>query len=301
MVSEMNKVHYTNCPVCGSAAINPLITVKDHSVSKEEFVIWQCGNCSLQFTQDVPNEESIGSYYQSSDYISHSNTSKGLVNKLYQTVRNYTLNQKANLIISKTVKRGTILDIGAGIGAFLNTMKQKGWYITGIEPDKGARQQAKNLFDIQLSEAGVLNQLGEISFDAITLWHVLEHVHQLHAYVERLKSLLKPNGKIFIAVPNYQSLDSSIYKSYWAAYDVPRHLYHFSPKAITILMKEHGLSVIEKKPMWFDSFYISLLGSKYKNGKTNWPGAITSGLRSNFKALFNKDYCSSIIYIIEKV
>lgn len=301
MVSEMNKVHYTNCPVCGSAAINPLLTVKDHSVSKKEFVIWQCGNCSLQFTQDVPNEESIGSYYQSSDYISHSNTSKGLVNKLYQTVRNYTLNQKANLIISKTVKRGTILDIGAGIGAFLNTMKQKGWHITGIEPDKGARQQAKNLFDIQLSEAGILNQLGEISFDAITLWHVLEHVHQLHAYVERLKSLLKPNGKIFIAVPNYQSLDSSIYKSYWAAYDVPRHLYHFSPKAITILMKEHGLSVIEKKPMWFDSFYISLLSSKYKNGKTNWPGAITSGLRSNFKALFNKDYCSSIIYIIEKV
>lgn len=301
MVNEMNKVHYTNCPVCGNTAINPLLTVKDHSVSKEEFVIWQCKNCLLQFTQDVPNEESIGSYYQSSDYISHSNTSKGLVNQLYQTVRNHTLNQKANLIIDKTVKQGTILDLGAGIGAFLNTMKQKGWEITGIEPDEGARQQAKSLFNIQLGETTRLNKLPENSFDAITLWHVLEHVHQLHAYVERLKSLLKSKGKIFIAVPNYQSLDSSIYKSYWAAYDVPRHLYHFTPKAINNLMENHGLKVIEKKPMWFDSFYISLLSSKYKNGRTNWIGAIASGLRSNLKAMFNKNYCSSIIYIIEKV
>lgn len=301
MVNEMNKVHSTNCPVCGSAAIHPHLTVKDHSVSKEEFMIWQCKNCLLQFTQDVPNEESIGVYYQSSDYISHSNTSRGLVNKLYQTVRNYTLSQKANLIIDKTLKQGTILDLGAGIGAFLNTMKQKGWDITGIEPDEGARRQAKSLFNIQLGETTRLTKLPENSFDAITLWHVLEHVHQLHAYVERLKSLLKPKGKIFIAVPNYQSLDGSIYKSYWAAYDVPRHLYHFTPKAINNLMEKHGLKVMGKKPMWFDSFYISLLSSKYKNGRTNWIGAIVSGLRSNMKALFNKNYCSSIIYIIEKV
>jgi 2-polyprenyl-3-methyl-5-hydroxy-6-metoxy-1,4-benzoquinol methylase len=300
MVSEINKLHYSNCPVCGSSDINRLLTVKDHSVSKEEFVIWQCSNCSLRFTQDVPDEASIGSYYQSSDYISHSNTSKGVVNKLYQKVRNYTLNQKANLIIGQTVKRGKILDLGAGIGAFLNTMKQKGWEITGIEPDEGARQQAKNLFDIELKETPILNHLPDNNFDAITLWHVLEHVHQLHDYVERLKKLLKPNGKLFIAVPNYESLDSSIYKSFWAAYDVPRHLYHFTPKAIDVLMETHGLKVVSKKPMWFDSFYISLLSSKYKNGKTKWIGAGLSGLRSNFKTLFNKDHCSSIAYIIEK-
>ena len=300
MVNEMNKVHYTNCPVCGSTGINPLLTVKDHSVSREEFVIWQCSNCSLRFTQDVPDEESIGRYYRSTDYISHSNTSKGLINQLYQKVRNYTLNQKAALIISKTVKQGKILDLGAGIGAFLNTMKEKGWETTGIEPDEGARDQAKNLFNIQLKETNSLHQLSQSSFDAITLWHVLEHVHQLHDYVETLKTLLKPNGKIFIAVPNYASLDSSIYKLYWAAYDVPRHLYHFAPKTIDVLMSKHGLKVISKKPMWFDSFYISLLSSKYKNGKTNWIGAGLSGLRSNFKALLNKNYCSSVIYIIEK-
>jgi 2-polyprenyl-3-methyl-5-hydroxy-6-metoxy-1,4-benzoquinol methylase len=301
MVSEANKVHYTNCPVCGSATIHPLLTVKDHSVSQEEFVVWQCSNCSLRFTQNVPDEASIGSYYQSSDYISHSNTSKGFINQIYQKVRNYTLAQKARLVIGETVKQGRLLDLGAGIGAFLNAMKQKGWEATGIEPDAGARQQAKHLFNIELKETNVLDQLPESSCDAITLWHVLEHVHQLHSYLERLKRLLKPNGTIFIAVPNYESLDSSVYKLYWAAYDVPRHLYHFTPKAIHILMKEHGLKVVDQKPMWFDSFYISLLSSKYKNGKTNWFGAGLTGLRSNMKALFNKNYCSSIIYVIKKV
>jgi 2-polyprenyl-3-methyl-5-hydroxy-6-metoxy-1,4-benzoquinol methylase len=248
----------------------------------------------------VPDENSIGGYYQSTDYISHSNTNKGLINQLYQKVRNYTLNQKANLIISKTVKHGRILDLGAGIGAFLNTMKGRGWEITGIEPDEGARQQSKNLFNIDLQETNALEQLPPGSFDAITLWHVLEHVHQLHAYIEQLKVLLKQKGKLFIAVPNYQSLDSSVYKLYWAAYDVPRHLYHFTPKTINVLMEKHGMKVIARKPMWFDSFYISLLSSKYKNGKTKWLGAGMSGLRSNLNALLNKDKCSSLIYIIEK-
>lgn len=299
MVDKTNKVHYTNCPVCNSTDINPLLTVKDHSVSKEEFVIWQCSNCSLRFTQDVPDEASIGRYYQSADYISHSNTSKGFINQLYQKVRNYTLGQKADLIIGRTVKEGRILDLGAGIGAFLNTMKQKGWVVDGVEPDEGARQQAKRLFGIDLKGTDSFSQLPENSFDAITLWHVLEHVHQLHAYIEQIKLLLKRNGKLFIAVPNYQSLDSSTYKSYWAAYDVPRHLYHFTPKAISILMERHNLKLIEKKPMWFDSFYISLLSSKYKNGKTAWIGAGLSGLRSNLNAIFRKDQCSSIIYVIE--
>lgn len=297
----MSRIHYDVCPVCGSSTVNPLLTVKDHSVSKEEFVIWQCGKCSLRFTQDVPDEESIGKYYQSSNYISHSNTSKGLVNKLYQRVRNYTLNQKANLIIRHTVKQGRILDLGAGIGAFLKVMKAKGWDTVGIEPDEGARKQAQTLFHLHLNEASEFYELPDHSFDAITLWHVLEHVHQLHSYIEKLKSLLKPSGKIFIAVPNYESKDHSIYKLFWAAYDVPRHLYHFTPKAMDVLVKQHGMKITSKKPMWFDSFYISLLSSQYKNGGfTNWIGAGISGLRSNLKSLLNKERCSSIIYVIEK-
>lgn len=294
------KIYYQNCPVCNSTSIKPAITVKDHSVSKETFSIWECSNCSLRFTQDVPDVTSIGKYYQSEDYISHSNTSRGLINQLYQKVRNHTLSQKADLIIRHTAKQGKILDMGAGIGAFLNTMKNRGWETTGIEPDAGARQQAKQLFGINLSSIEIFDDMKPGSFDAITLWHVLEHVHLLHDYMKRLKELLKPGGKIFIAVPNYQSTDSSIYSSYWAAYDVPRHLYHFTPKSIEVLVEKHELKLIDKKPMWFDSIYISLLSSKYKNGKTSWIGAAVSGIRSNIKAVFNKDRCSSVIYILEK-
>ena len=296
----MSRIHYTHCPVCHSSDINPLLTAKDHSVSKEDFVIWQCGACSLRFTQDVPDEDSIGPYYQSQDYISHSNTNKGLLNKLYQRVRKLTLSQKANLIINHTKDKGRVLDIGAGIGAFLSVMKEKGWEVKGIEPDEGARKNARQLFGLHLEEPPVLNQLPSGSYDAITLWHVLEHVHSLHEYIEQLKHLLTQEGKLFIAVPNYTSVDAAAYRNYWAAYDVPRHLYHFAPKSIETLMAQHGLQVIAKKPMWFDSFYISLLSSKYHKGSTSWIGAGINGLRSNITAFLNKDRCSSIIYIIER-
>ena len=296
----MNTVHHTHCPVCNSQEINPLLTVKDHSVSKQDFVIWQCSDCTLRFTQDVPAEDSIGPYYQSENYISHTNTSKGFINGLYQRVRKFTLHQKASLVIGSTKNKGRILDLGAGIGAFLHTMKEKSWDVTGIEPDYGARQQALQLFNLQLNETTALKELAPGSFDAITLWHVLEHVHSLHEYLEHLKTLLNKDGKIFIAVPNYNSKDSSIYKLYWAAYDVPRHLYHFNPRSMNVLMSKHGLKIVEKKPMWFDSFYIILLSSQYKNGKSNWIGAGLAGLRSNLRALLNRDRCSSLIYIIEK-
>lgn len=297
----MSTVHYSECPVCNSRSIDPLLTVKDHSVSKENFVIWQCRNCSLRFTQDVPDEGSIGSYYQSADYISHTNTSKGLLNKLYQRVRKITLAQKASFIISKTRPQGNLLDVGAGIGAFADTMMKRGWKVTGIEPDEGARGQAKKLFQIDLRTPDSLDQLPRKSFDAITLWHVMEHVHSLHSYIETMNELLSKEGKIFIAVPNYTSLDSDIYKTWWAAYDVPRHLYHFSPNSVSKLVEQHGLKVSSMHPMWFDSFYISLLSSKYRSGKLSWIGAAINGLRSNINTLFNKERCSSVLYVVEKV
>jgi 2-polyprenyl-3-methyl-5-hydroxy-6-metoxy-1,4-benzoquinol methylase len=145
-----------------------------------------------------------------------------------------------------------------------------------------------------------LFNLPKLSFDAITLWHVLEHVHDLHHYMEQLSTLLKPNGKIFIAVPNYKALDASVYGPFWAAYDVPRHLYHFTPQAIESLIRQHGLQLVNKKPMWFDSFYISMLSSKYHSGKTKLISSFLNGLRSNVKAALDKDRCSSITYIIAK-
>lgn len=296
----MNRIHYSQCPVCNSTHINPLLTVNDHSVSKEDYVLWQCADCTLRFTQDVPDEDSIGPYYASADYISHTNTSKGLLNRLYQKVRRHTLKQKARLVRLYTKEKGRLLDIGAGIGAFLAVMKEKGWSIRGMEPDEGARRKAKELFGLTLDDPAALFAGSQGVYDAITLWHVLEHVHRLHPYVAQVKNLLAEKGKIFIAVPNYTSADASAYRNHWAAYDVPRHLYHFTPKAIGVLMRAHGLRVVAKKPMWFDAFYISLLSSQYHRGRTSWPGAGITALRSNLVALFDKDRCSSLIYIIEK-
>ncbi len=296
----MPLIHYTACPVCHSTAIHSFSTIKDFSVSREDFAIWQCDECTLRFTQDVPDEDSIGPYYASPDYISHSNTNKGLLNQLYQKVRNHTLQQKAKLIIRFTKQRGSLLDMGAGVGAFLSIMKKREWEIRGLEPDAVARKNAKDYFGIELEEPSSMQNLAANSYDAITMWHVLEHVHQLHNYIENLKNLLTAEGKIFIAVPNYTSADAEAYKNYWAAYDVPRHLYHFTPKSIEALVTQHELKIIAKKPMWFDSFYISLLSSKYKNGETSWLGAGLTGLRSNVGALFSNDKCSSLIYVIAK-
>lgn len=296
------RIHYSECPVCDGRKINPLLTIKDYSVSGEEFVIWQCADCSVRFTQDSPDENSIGPFYKSPDYISHTDTNEGFINKAYQRLRKHTLQQKARLIMDETgLKTGNILDLGSGTGAFLNVMKNKNWVVKGIEPDEDARKMAKDVYGLNVEQPSVLGRIQDASFDAITLWHVLEHVHQLHDYIEHLKRVLKSGGKLFIAVPNYQSRDSGIYRTHWAAYDVPRHLYHFSPKSLEYLMQKHDLKPEAKRPMWFDSFYISLLSSKYKNGKTNYIMAFINGLRSNVSALINKERCSSLIYIISKV
>lgn len=298
----MNKrVHYNSCPACGSSDLQKIFSVKDHTVSNESFLIEECKSCSLRFTQDVPDENSIGSYYKSEEYISHTNTAKGLVNSLYHRVRKRTLKNKRKLIQKATgLRTGKMLDLGCGTGSFVNEMKQGGWEATGLEPDPDARKVAKELYSLDITDTGQLYHLLAGTFDAITLWHVLEHVHDLHGYIEQLKKLLKKNGKLFIAVPNYTSGDAKIYKEHWAAYDVPRHLYHFSPRSVKILVEKHGLKLEQYKPMWFDSFYVALLSSKYKNGKPNLPAAFWNGLRSNLSAMNDVKKCSSIIYIISQ-
>lgn len=292
-------VHYTHCPVCGSASIKPLFSAKDYTVSGENFSIWECSDCTLRFTQDAPGLDAIGRYYKSEDYISHTNTSRGLINKLYQAVRKRTLKQKRQLVCKTTSKKqGSLLDVGSGTGSFVKEMKDHGWQVTGLEPDTDARKVAKEHFDCELQDSDELFSLASDSFDAITLWHVLEHVHELTGYINQLKFLLKSGGRLIVAVPNYTSIDAFKYKENWAAYDVPRHLYHFSPRSMQILMEKMGMQILEYKPMWFDSFYVSLLSSKYKHQTTRWVSALWTGIRSNLSALRNKGKCSSVIYII---
>lgn len=294
-----DRIHYTNCPVCNSTLLKPVLNATDYTVSKEAFAVWECSDCTLRFTQDVPDSAHIGPYYKSEDYISHTNTSKGLVNKIYQTVRHRTIRNKRKLIERATgLSGGKLLDIGCGVGTFLHAMQEHGWTVTGLEPDAEARQVAAKLYNLQVQEIGELETLPAATYDVITLWHVLEHVHQLHDYIERLRELLKPGGTLLIAVPNYTSRDAAVYGPYWAAYDVPRHLYHFSPASIDRLMAQHNMTVVTHKPMWYDSFYIALLSSKYKNGKSNWVGAAWQGLRSNLKASGDVRRCSSVIYMI---
>ncbi len=296
-----NTIHYNNCPACSGTDIEFVLKAKDETVSHEYFEVWQCNNCTLRFTQDVPDEENIGRYYQSSEYISHSNTSKGMVNKLYHAVRSVTLQTKRKLVEKYSgIKAGGLLDIGAGTGAFAAAMKNAGWHITGLEPDETARANAKKDFNIELQPTQNLFSLNRESFDVITLWHVLEHVHRLHEYLDTFHALLKPGGILIIAVPNYTSYDAEIYNGNWAAYDVPRHLYHFSPSSMQKLLEAYEFTPVNNKPMWFDSFYVSLLSEKYVSGKSNFVKAFFNGLRSNIKALQNASNCSSVIYIAKK-
>ena len=294
-------IHYTGCPICNSNNIQEQLSAKDYTVSQNIFSIWHCNACTARFTQDVPGQDAIGAYYASENYISHSDTKKGIINSLYHLVRKRTLGAKRRLVINEVgITKGTILDIGCGTGAFLNTMKEADWNITGLEPDTIARNKATEIYNIHPQESDKLFEMTPASFNAITMWHVLEHVHELHAYIKQIEKLLAPGGKAFIAVPNYTSKDAAIYKEHWAAYDVPRHLYHFSPQSMEALLAQHGLKLTAVKPMWFDSFYVSMLSEQYQNGKGNIIKAVFNGFMSNLKAWGNTRKCSSVIYVISK-
>ncbi len=296
-----NLITYQQCPLCSSSNITEVLQVKDYTVSHEIFSIWHCTGCTGRFTQNIPSPETIGTYYQSTDYISHSDTKKGFINSLYHIVRNYTLQSKRKLVQKVSgLQKAALLDVGAGTGAFASIMQQAGWNVTGLEPDTIARENALKNHRLQLQTLDALFNLPVNSFNVITMWHVLEHVHQLHDYINTFHSILKNDGVLIIAVPNYTSYDATLYKEYWAAYDVPRHLYHFSPQSMQQLMQKQGFTVKEYKPMWFDSFYVSMLSEQYKTGSNNLIKAVWNGFISNMKAIGNAQQCSSVIYIITK-
>jgi 2-polyprenyl-3-methyl-5-hydroxy-6-metoxy-1,4-benzoquinol methylase len=284
-----------NCPICNSLTFNFLFECKDHTVSGEKFKIVECKDCGFVFTNPIPDEKYIIKYYKSEDYISHSDTKKGLVNMAYHQVRKITLREKLHLINSLS-KKEILLDIGCGTGYFLNSCKEDGWEVEGTEPDPDARKIAEAQIKSEVSES-IFSKSNYESYNIITMWHVLEHVHKLNESMERISRLLKKDGKLIIAVPNCKSYDATIYKENWAAYDVPRHLYHFTADSMDKLLKKHNFKMIKKEPMKFDAFYVCMMSEKYKNGSAI--KGILKGLISNLKSGKEKNY-SSVIYIAEK-
>lgn len=295
------NITYNACPVCASTNNRHFLQVKDHAVTGQRFPVLHCGECGLRYTQDVPDEASIGPYYRFDNYVSHNNTKQGLVNKLYHIARYFSLQSKFSLL-TKIVQKSTgkHLDYGAGTGAFVHTMLNRGWESVGVEPDQLARSVAQRDFNIPLQSTSYLSEIENDSLDVVTLWHVLEHIHELHGTLKLLIEKIKLGGHLVIAVPNYTSKDAQHYGEFWAAYDVPRHLYHFSPDTIYYLADQYQLQVVQQKPMWFDAWYVSMLSEQYKKSSFGLLKAFWMGCVSNWNAMNHPTRCSSLIYILKK-
>jgi 2-polyprenyl-3-methyl-5-hydroxy-6-metoxy-1,4-benzoquinol methylase len=274
--------------------LEPYLVCKDYTVSHEEYQVMF--NKEFDMLVTIPVPKNISDYYKSEDYISHTDSKKSLFDKVYQAVKNITLKRKLKLINSFNTKSKKVLDVGAGTGDFLKVCKMNSWEIFGSEPDSGARNiAAKKGVNLEKDLSKFQNQ----QFDVITLWHVLEHVENLQEYITTLKSLLTENGRLIIAVPNFKSYDAIMYKEFWAAFDVPRHLWHFSKTSISKLFSYENMKVEKILPMKFDAYYVVLLSEKYKHKKSKPFSAFINGFKSNFKAKSTKEY-SSLIYVLKK-
>ena len=271
------------------------ITVKDFSVSGESFSLLLNEEYQILKTHPQPTLDKLGSYYEFEDYISHTDGKRTLFEKMYHFIKRKAIRDKVSLINSYQPLKGRILDIGAGTGDFLLECKNQNWDILGIEPNDKAKGIAVGK---GIKFGDTIEKLESNSFDVITMWHVLEHVSDVEHQIAELKRLLKPSGTIIIAVPNFKSYDAKYYKEFWAAYDVPRHLWHFSKTAIEKLFDKQNMILEDVKPMWFDSFYVSLLSEKYKTGKMNFVSGFFIGLSSNISGIFKKEF-SSHIYVVK--
>lgn len=288
------------CEICNSASAILYMQVVDHSISKEKFDLAKCGECGFLSTANAPEQSEIGRYYQSEDYISHSDTASGWIFKLYHLVRNIMLKRK-HTMIKRFASHGKILDVGSGTGYFLNYMKKRGYQTFGIEIDEQARIFSQKKFNLEVSGPEYL-QTTQIkhTFDFITLWHVMEHLYDPNTYFNTFRTLLDDDGYLIIAVPNNDSFDAKYYGSYWAAYDVPRHLWHFTPQSLEKMAANHHFRLIDKKSMPFDPLYNSLLSEKYKGGVLSFIKGIAIGIISLVYGIMNVNKASSVIYIFKK-
>jgi 2-polyprenyl-3-methyl-5-hydroxy-6-metoxy-1,4-benzoquinol methylase len=289
----------TKCPLCKSELFINQLVVKDHAISKESFIICTCQNCDLWFTNPRPDERSISQYYDNTNYISHQNSGKNFTDLIYHAIRTYTLKQKLNWVNKKLNKKGRILDYGCGIGLLPKTFIRDGWDACGIEPNEKAAAIANKEHGIKIIPT-IKDLDKEKKFDAITLFHVLEHVHKLNKTFTALLKRLKKRGLMFVAVPNRESRDALTFEENWSAYDVPRHLYHFNKDSINYLTQKHNCKVVDTIPMVFDSYYVSLLSHKYSGSKNKYWRAIKSGYLSNKQAKKHNNNYSSLLFVIRK-
>ena len=286
------------CPVCKHPKFTNKIICKDHLVTQESFALVSCDKCGLLFTNPRPTKDRLNLYYQSDQYISHTNKPTSLINLIYKLVRKYTIRNKYKLI-TQHHEKGKILDYGCGTGDLLKYFNDNKWQTLGIEPDDNARKIATDK-----NKLSILKKVSELekdsSYDVIMLWHVLEHVDDLKKTARKLVRHLSDHGTMFIAVPNHLSYDAQHYQENWAGYDVPRHLYHFNPLNIKELFKKMKVKLIKTVPMTLDAYYVSLLSEKNKNGTNNFIKAIQNGYQSNKYAKSNDGNYSSLIYIVKK-
>lgn len=296
-MSEIKKMnHLASCPICDGNELVDFLKTKDFTFSDENFTVQKCNSCGFKFTNPIPLEDDLGSYYGAENYMSHATKSrKGLMPFVYKRVRNMNLNIKLKLV-KKYAKSKTILDIGAGNGFFLNAAKVEGFVVQGLEPDDKARTVAKEDFELDLYPPKSISSIETASLDVITMWHVLEHVYHLKRDISEFKRVLKDDGALILALPNIDSYDSNYYKEYWDGLDLPLHLYHFTPKDVSTLFDQIGMEVVEMKPMKFDSYWVSMNSEKFKGGSL--PKAFYIGMKSNMKATNGK--YSSQMYVLKK-
>jgi 2-polyprenyl-3-methyl-5-hydroxy-6-metoxy-1,4-benzoquinol methylase len=294
-------VHQSACPLCSSGKTGLHFTCRDYFVSGQNFELYKCNSCGFIFTQDYPEENEIGKFYESESYISHSDTSESLADRLYKLSRTVMLLWKRNLTRKVTgLKTGRTLDIGSGTGYFANTMKKAGWVSEGIEINEKARDFSRSRFALDTYPPEKLSELKSETYDCVTLWHVLEHFHDPLHYLSEIHRLLKPGASCIIALPNSGSYDAGHYKEYWAAWDVPRHLWHFTPATFKLLTEKSNLKLIRYLTLPPDVFYISMLSEKYKGGGSGFLKAIFKASFFGFLTLIYKERSSSVIYVLKK-
>jgi 2-polyprenyl-3-methyl-5-hydroxy-6-metoxy-1,4-benzoquinol methylase len=290
-----------NCPVCSGKSVSSLFTVKDHFFSGEEFEILGCKDCSLSYTLNAPDETEIAKYYKSDEYISHSDTKKGITNRLYHIARSWMLGKKSRIVEKMVVrKKGSLLDIGCGTGYFASHMVKKGWTCCGIETDKDARKYAEDVKGLDVFGPEKLSGFTSGEFDVVTLWHVLEHLPHPKDILKEISRLLDSKGLCIIALPNTDSYDAKFYGKDWAAWDVPRHLWHFNRSSFIKLIEDSDLSLKSVRRMPLDSFYISILSERYLGSRWSFLKGITIGKIGWIFSWFNRSRSSSLIYILKK-